>query len=158
MESLERINNSRLNALYNSYVQIKSLMKRDSVTLATKHVTITTIFKYMSLTTLTSHCTHIDIDTQHQEQTPLSLSSFSPCVQVSALSSGVVSKASSTAGGMSGPGYGPHPHKADTGSLGLASQAMLGFPQQRSSDIRTSQLQMSSHGQHGGKVMGVGVD
>ena len=29
------------------YAQIKSLIKRDSITLATKHVTITTIFKYM---------------------------------------------------------------------------------------------------------------
>ena len=44
--------------LYNSYVQIKTLIKRDSITLATKHTTITTIFKYMPPTTLTSHCTH----------------------------------------------------------------------------------------------------
>ena len=35
------------NALYNRYVQIKSLIKKDSITLATKHVMITTIFKYM---------------------------------------------------------------------------------------------------------------
>ena len=36
--------------LYNSYVQPhthKKSIKRDSITLATKHVTITTIFKYM---------------------------------------------------------------------------------------------------------------
>ena len=61
------------NTLCNSYVQIKTLIKRNSITLATKHTTITTIFKYMLPTTLTSHCTHIDIEvhTQHQEQTPI---------------------------------------------------------------------------------------
>ena len=30
-------------------MQIKTLVKRDSITLATKHITITTIFKYMPL-------------------------------------------------------------------------------------------------------------
>ena len=41
----------------------------ESITLTTKHITIITIFKYMPSTTLTSHCTHIEIHTQHQEQT-----------------------------------------------------------------------------------------
>ena len=35
------------NVLYNSYVQMKTFINRDSITLATKHVTNTTIFKYM---------------------------------------------------------------------------------------------------------------
>ena len=43
------INKNQHNALYNSYVQIKTLIKRDSITLATKHVTITTMFIYMPL-------------------------------------------------------------------------------------------------------------
>ena len=81
------------------------------------------------------------------------------CVQVNAVSSGMVTKTSTTGGGLSGPGYGPHTHMADSGSLNMASQGMLGFPQQRSSDVRTSQLQLStSHGQHGGKVMGARED
>ena len=42
--------------LYNNYVQIKTFIKRDSLTLATN--TITTVFKYMPPTTLTSHTTH----------------------------------------------------------------------------------------------------
>ena len=39
------------NALYCSYTQIKTFIKRDSITLATKHVTITTMFKCMPSTT-----------------------------------------------------------------------------------------------------------
>ena len=56
------------NILYNIYVQIKTLIKMDSITLARKQVTVTTIFKYMPSATLTSHCTHIEIHTRHQEQ------------------------------------------------------------------------------------------
>ena len=41
------INKNQHNALYNSYVQIKTLSKRYSITLPTKHVKITTIFKFM---------------------------------------------------------------------------------------------------------------
>ena len=46
------------NALYNSYVQIKSLDNRDFKALATKHVMITTIFKYMP-----SNNSHITLHT-----------------------------------------------------------------------------------------------
>ena len=65
------VNKNQHNVLHNSYVQIKILIKRDIITLATKHTTITTKFKYMPPTTLTSHCTHKEIHTQHQEQTPI---------------------------------------------------------------------------------------
>ena len=41
-----------------SSVQIKTLIKRDSITLATKHVTITTIFKYMPI-----HNSHLTLYT-----------------------------------------------------------------------------------------------
>ena len=41
------MNDNQHNALYNSYGQMKSLMKSDSKTLSTKYVRITTIFKYM---------------------------------------------------------------------------------------------------------------
>ena len=33
-----RVNKNQHNALYNSYAQMKALIKRDSITLATKHV------------------------------------------------------------------------------------------------------------------------
>ena len=65
------MNKNQHNALYNSYIQIKTLIKRDSITLATKQTTITTIVKYMPPTTFTSHCAHIEIHTQHQENTPI---------------------------------------------------------------------------------------
>ena len=41
------LTNYQHNVLYNSYVQTKSLIKTDSITLATKHMAITTISKYM---------------------------------------------------------------------------------------------------------------
>ena len=44
---VQHINKNQHNALCNSYVQIETLIKRDSITLATKHITSTTIFKYM---------------------------------------------------------------------------------------------------------------
>ena len=44
---VQRVNNNQHNGLYNNYVQIKSLIKRDRITLATEHVTIATIFKYI---------------------------------------------------------------------------------------------------------------
>ena len=47
MEILQRVNKNQHNALYSSDVQIKISIKRDSIALATKHVTITAIFKYM---------------------------------------------------------------------------------------------------------------
>ena len=42
------MNNYQHNALYNGYIKIKPLIKRDGITLATEHLT-TTIFKYMPL-------------------------------------------------------------------------------------------------------------
>ena len=43
------MNNNQHNALYNGYIKIKSLIKRDGITLATEHLTTTTVFKYMPL-------------------------------------------------------------------------------------------------------------
>ena len=60
------VNKDQHNTLYNSYAQIKTSIKRDSVTLATKHTTSTTIFKYMPPTTLTSQIKGINtIDRHH---------------------------------------------------------------------------------------------
>ena len=42
---VQRANKNQHNSLYNSYVQIKTLIRRGSITLATKHTTITTILK-----------------------------------------------------------------------------------------------------------------
>ena len=41
------MNKNQHDALYNSYVQIKTLTERENITLVKKHVTIITIFRHV---------------------------------------------------------------------------------------------------------------
>ncbi|XP_070197895.1 protocadherin beta-1-like [Littorina saxatilis] len=75
--------------------------------------------------------------------------------QVPAVSSGMDNKNSHTGGSVSETGYDSHPLKGESGSLGLAP---LGFPQQRTSNVRTSQLQLPLSHMHGGRKTPLQLD